>query len=218
MKEVISPAPTPVRKQVLISWDWGRRQKARTRNHRVQRRRGDFEILLYAFIQIQGGGCQPFLPPICKGLRHLRSPNEKIIVLPFLLSGYLSLCSLSVIIHLPTYLPTIIYQQNSDCQDIPQYAGFFPSMHITSPYFLEVRYAVRFALANGMWAQETLETFLGRRLTLTANAQLHMLSPLCHWDQDSSSYQPASQNKDKVVQDHPTSMLRAPAGWPTANV
>lgn len=126
---------------------------------------------------------------------------------------------LSFVCHYPpTYLPTIMYQQNCDCQDIPQYAGFFPSMHITSPYFLEVRYAMRFALANGIWAQETLETFLGRRLTLTANVQLHMLSPLCHWDQDSSSYQPASQNKDKVVQNHPTSMLRAPAGWPKANV
>lgn len=123
VEEGISPAPTPVRKQVLSNVYWGGRQKGRSRNHRVWRRRRGLWNLTVCTYPNPGRGFQPFLLPFQEGLRHLGGPStEKITILliPLSSSIYLSHHHLSIYLsrhHLPVYL-SIYLSANCDYQAI----------------------------------------------------------------------------------------------------
>lgn len=189
VEEGISPAPTPVRKQVLTNVYWGGRQKGRSRNHRVWRRRRGLWNLTVCTYPNPGRGFQPFLLPFQEGLRHLGGPStEKITILLIPLSIY------HVIIHLSITSSFVYLSIMSSSARLSFYLSLcklwlsgYPVMFCTefSPSVHMVMVPLLISLKSGMpgdslWPMECEhprnKTLSGGRLILRANADLPMLS------------------------------------------
>lgn len=105
MKEVIGLTIPPERKQVLISWGRGGRQKRRRSKLQGLGEKTGWWNLAASICSNRGKSIQPLLLPFWKELSNLGAPNtEKLTVLhippSIIYLSYLSILS----IYLPTYL------------------------------------------------------------------------------------------------------------------